>query len=400
MKISILYIASLSVFLSAVLLLQTGKEQKNYQIDLRKWLYIFLAWTVAALFFASSFILQNQISQQPIEAWRAAAVQLASGYGWFVLMPVILWLANRFPLDRGANLTRNTIVNIIAGVFLVLIHVGWDAFFQPLLNFRNRQFETYYSSYAFQFFLNFHWSCIIYLQINGIIYGIRYYHRFRAGELRSSQLETRLAQSRLKVLQMQLHPHFLFNTHNAIAELIHKDPDTAEKMVENLSDLLRMSLDKLNAGKVSLQQELEFLDKYLQIEQIRFQERLKIKKYIAADTLDAAVPNMILQPLIENAVKHGIAPLIKGGTIEISAARENGNLHLKVADDGVGASGIMIEGIGISNTRARLKHLYDDSHKFSIQVNKRKGFIVDIIIPYKSFKSDKMELNFSGQYKL
>jgi sensor histidine kinase YesM len=241
--------------------------------------------------------------------------------------------------------------------------------------------------------LNFHWSCFVYLQIGGIIYGVRYYNKFRAGELRSSQLEARLAQTRLKVLQMQLHPHFLFNTHNAIAELIHKDPATAEKMVENLSDLLRMSLNKLRVEEVSLQQELEFLNKYLEIEQIRFHDRLKIKKDIAPDTLDAAVPNMILQPIIENAVKHGIAPLIEGGTIEIKTHRKNGDLHLQINDDGVGISDKIIEGIGISNTRARLKQLYDDAHGISIKSNKGKGMSVDLFIPFRRYEAEKAKIS-------
>lgn len=366
-----------------------SQKQANNRIDWKKWSYIFVAWTLAALFFASSFILQNQISSHPIEAWRALAVQLASSYGWFVLMPPILWLANHFPLDRRGNLARNITVNLIGGVLIVLIHVAWDAFSQPYLNFRNRRFDTFFSAFAFQFYLNFHWSCFIYLQINGITYGVRYYNKFRAGELRSSQLEARLAQTRLKVLQMQLHPHFLFNTHNAIAELIHKDPATAEKMVENLSDLLRMSLNKLKVEEVSLQQELEFLNKYLEIEQIRFQDRLRIVKDIAPDTLDAAVPNMILQPIIENAVKHGIAPLIEGGTIEISTNRKNGSLHLHISDNGVGISGKIVEGIGISNTRSRLKQLYDDAHKISIESNNGRGMSVELFIPYRRYEAVK-----------
>jgi signal transduction histidine kinase len=344
---------------------------------------------------AGGFVFRQQLCSaksdfpQPIKAWQAVAVQLASSYGWFVLMPLILWLTDRFPIDRRGNLTRNIIINLIGCVLIGLIHVAWDAFSQPLLNFRNRHFETFFSAFVFQFYLNFHWSCFIYLQITGVIYGVRYYNKFRAGELRSSQLEARLAQTRLKVLQMQLHPHFLFNTHNAIAELIHKDPATAEKMVENLSDLLRMSLNKLKVEEVSLQQELEFLNKYLEIEQIRFNDRLKIKKDIAPDTLDAAVPNMILQPLIENAVKHGIAPLIEGGTIEIKTHRKNGSLHLQISDDGVGIKEKIIEGIGISNTRARLKHLYDDAHKISIEPNKEKGMSVDLFIPYRRYDAVK-----------
>jgi hypothetical protein len=206
-----------------------AEEKKNNR---RKWFYIFTAWTLAALFFASSFVLQNQISSQPIEVWLAVIVQLASSYGWFALMPFILWLANRFPLDRRGNVAKNVVINLIGGVLIVLIHVAWDAFSQPLIGYQNRNFPTFFSAFAFQFYLNFHWSFVVYLQITGIIYGIRYYHKFRAGELRASKLEARLAQTRLKVLQMQLHPHFLFNTHNAIAELIHKNPTRRKRWLK------------------------------------------------------------------------------------------------------------------------------------------------------------------------
>ncbi len=374
-----------------------SKDRSDKKISWRKWLYIFGAWTVAALFFASNYVLQNQISSQPTSVGQAVSVQLASGYGWFVLMPVILWLANHYPLDRRGNLARNIIINLIGCVALVLVHLACDAFSQSVLNFRNRQFETSFSAFAFQFYLNFHWSSLVYLQINGIIYGIRYYNKFREGELRSSKLEARLAQTRLKVLQMQLHPHFLFNTHNAIAELIHKDPATAEKMVENLSDLLRMSLNKLNVEEVSFQQELEFLNKYLEIEQTRFHDRLRIEKDIAPDTLDATVPNMILQPLIENAVKHGIAPLIEGGTIHIRSVKENGNLRVEICDDGIGASGEIIEGIGISNTRSRLKQLYNNAHEFLIESNKEKGMSVNLIVPFKRYEVKKAKSISSGK---
>ncbi|MDQ3062553.1 MAG: histidine kinase, partial [Acidobacteriota bacterium] len=154
-------------------------------------------------------------------------------------------------------------------------------------------------------------------------------------------------------------------------------------------DLLRMSLNKLNVEEISFQQELEFLNKYLEIEQTRFQDRLKIKKDIAPDTLDATVPNMILQPLIENAVKHGIAPLIEGGTIEIRSFKENGNLRVQICDDGIGASGKIIEGIGISNTRARLKHLYDNAHEFLIESNKDKGMSVNLVVPFRRYEAKK-----------
>src|SRR6185436_5586311 len=155
-------------------------------------------------------------------------------------------------------------------------------------------------------------------------------------ELRASQLEARLAQSRLQVLKMQLHPHFLFNTLNAISELIHRDPESADRMLMDLSDLLRLSLENLEVQEIPLYKELEFLGKFLEIEQMRFHDRLTVDMQISPETLDASVPNMILQPLVENAIKHGIAPRSGGGRIDIHAVRSNGHLEINVSDDGLG----------------------------------------------------------------
>jgi sensor histidine kinase YesM len=157
-------------------------------------------------------------------------------------------------------------------------------------------------------------------------------------------------------------------------------------MLTDLSDLLRLSLEKLEVQEVSLQQELDFLKKYVEIEQIRFHDRLKIEMNIAPEILDAKVPNMILQPLVENAIKHGIAPLSQGGTIKVGAERNNGSLHLSVADNGIGLTNLDIstipEGVGLKNTKSRLKHLYGAKHKFEIQPIDTGGVLLNLEIPY------------------
>jgi sensor histidine kinase YesM len=186
---------------------------------------------------------------------------------------------------------------------------------------------------------------------------------------------------------MQLHPHFLFNTLNAISELIYRDPESAERMISDLSDLLRMSFENLEIQEIPLKQELEFLEKYLEIELTRFHDRLNVEMHIAPETLDASVPNMILQPLVENAIKHGLGPSSAGGKIAIDAVRQNGNLALTVSDNGLGvpAGDIehLIEGVGISNTRRRLRHLYGDAHSFKLKNGVGSGLAVDLVIPYK-----------------
>jgi two-component system, LytTR family, sensor kinase len=189
------------------------------------------------------------------------------------------------------------------------------------------------------------------------------------------------------VLKMQLHPHFLFNTLNAISELIHRDPESADRMLTDLSDLLRLSFENLEVQEIPLKQELEFLEKYVEIEQMRFHDRLSVNMNIEAEALDASVPNMILQPLVENAIKHGIAPRSSGGRVDINAVRSNGHLQIEVTDDGLGVPfgdlENLPEGVGLSNTRRRLRHLYGDRHKFELTKLERGGVGVSLEIPFK-----------------
>lgn len=353
-----------------------------------KWLMIFGIWTLGGFFFTSQFLLQNQLSQRPVPVYQVLVWQLFSGYVWFALMPVIFWLARRFSFERG-RFWRSLLVHLAASVILSAVQLAVDAFVLPKLGYPpNRQFASFAEAYRFFLIVNLHFSMTIYWAVLGIKYAVNYYRMYQERELRAAQLENQLAQSRLQVLKNQLHPHFLFNTLNNISELVYKDPDAAEQMIASLSDLLRIALDKLDVQEVPLQQELEFLGKYLEIEQMRFHDRLEVKYEISSDALDARVPNMILQPLVENAIKYGIAPRAEGGTIEIGASRANGHLNLKVADDGLGVPfgdvANLSEGVGLSNTRARLKHLYGAEHNFVLQTRDGGGLRLDLQIPFRS----------------
>ena len=352
-----------------------------------KWIGIWAVWTLFGFFFASQFALQNQLSRNPLPFWQILSWQMVSGYVWFALSPLIIFLARRFPFEEGKWKTSLPI-HLVASVVLALFQQVIDTFVLTRLGYPpNRQFTSFLEAYQFFVYINLHLSILIYLSVVGIKSAFSYYQKYRERELKTSQLEARLATSRLQVLKMQLHPHFLFNTLNAISELIHRDPEAAEQMIGDLSDLLRMSFEKLEVQEISLKQELEFLRKYLEIEQMRFQERLKIEMRIAPETLDACVPNMILQPLVENAIKHGLAPRSQGGRIEIGAERNNGSLQLTVSDDGIGVPfgdlENLSEGVGLSNTRRRLRHLYGERHKFDLETTGKNGFVVNLTIPYK-----------------
>jgi sensor histidine kinase YesM len=235
------------------------------------------------------------------------------------------------------------------------------------------------------FFNNFDWEMMTYWAIVGLSHALRYYGEARDRELRESQLETHLVEAQLQALQRQLQPHFLFNTLNTISALMHRNVDAADNMIARLSDLLRISLQTVGVQEVPLKQELDFLSKYLEIEQTRFRDRLTVVFDVQPDTLDALVPNLVLQPLVENAIKHGIGPKPTPGQIEIRSKRAGALLELEVKDNGVGLSAARLtdfnRGVGLANTRSRLQHLYGSSHRFEFRQPAAGGLSVLIAIP-------------------
>ncbi len=352
------------------------------------WLALFGVWMMVALFLTSQSSLQSQLSENPVSISRIFSWQLVSCMIWFCLTPVVLKLGKLFPLDKG-RWPVSIPVHIVAGVILALFELAIDAFILPKLGHVRRFDAMTYPQIYYRFVvINLHLSVTIYWIVLIVSQAAEWYKKYRARELQASQLEARLAQARLQVLKMQLHPHFLFNTLNAISELIYRDPDSAETMITDLSELLRLSFDNLETQEVPLRQELDFLQKYLEIEQMRFQERLTINMNIDEAAFDAAVPNMILQPIVENAIKHGLSPRSEGGRIDISAARNNGDLKLSVSDDGLGVpAGALPDlalGVGLSNTQLRLKHLYGGDHKFEMHPVEPSGLTVDLTIPFRN----------------
>jgi signal transduction histidine kinase len=199
-----------------------------------------------------------------------------------------------------------------------------------------------------------------------------------------ARLETRLARAQLQSLKLQMQPHFLFNALNSVTTLIDEDPRAAERMVTGLSELLRLSLRNAGEQEVPLERELEVVRHYLTVQQLRFHDRLTVESHIEAETLPALVPNLMLQPLVENAIQHGIAPRAAGGHIEIRAWREGEELAIRVRDDGVGppADRPLREGMGLGNTRARLHHLYRSRYRFEATGDAKEGFTVMVKIPF------------------
>lgn len=277
-------------------------------------------------------------------------------YIWAAFVPLIIWFARRY--DPEQSLKRVVTATFAFGILIAPV----QAAIENLLAFAGEHLrgvppERIATTQQLErsIFLEIFPNYIVYLMIVAAYYGYEYYRRYRERQLRSTELEGRLAEAELQSLKMQLQPHFLFNTLNTISVLMMRDAETANLMLVRLSDLLRLTLDQVGTQEVSLKQELEFLDVYLKIEEMRFQDRLKINVAIDPSTPDAAVPNLILQPLAENAIRHGIAKQTGVGRIDIRAKREGVNLRLEVQDNGPGlrAGAKMPEmGVGLTNSRA------------------------------------------------
>jgi len=304
---------------------------------------LFLVWTVLGLFMFSQGIVQKLISNDTNPWWHYLLSWMIGVYVWFLLTPLVLWLGHHFPLERK-HWIRRTLTHMVLAIFVVLIQLATESAILRAAHVFPSIMTSYATTVIFLFIIGFHQSVLTYWTILGVQYGFGWYRRYQERkqealrlELRSSQLESQLMQAHLSALKMQLQPHFLFNTLNAIMVLVRQQKGhEAEEMLGRLSDLLRCVLDDVDAQEISLRREFEYLQLYLSIEQVRFQDRLQVEIAADPEVLDAAVPQMILQPLVENAIRHGIGRSMSAGRIRISACLENAALELKVQDDGPG----------------------------------------------------------------
>lgn len=232
----------------------------------------------------------------------------------------------------------------------------------------------------------FHIAVLTYFLIAMISYAIQFYRHYREEQERRARMETRLAQAQLNALKMQLQPHFLFNTLNAITALIHSDPDTADRITARLGELLRITLENEGVHEVRVSKELEFTEKYLDIQRARFQDRLAVNIDAPADISNALVPNLILQPLVENAIRHGVSEQTGPGRIDIRIKKTGDQLQIEVADNGPGLPETTARqkgsGVGLANTRDRLAQLYGETQQLDLQSRSEGGVCVRIAIPY------------------
>jgi len=337
-------------------------------------LLLFGVWTVVGFYFATQAYYNPAFV--PRLPWsQAILINLTYYYLWGLCTPLVILMGRRFRFERG-RWPAALVAHIAASCALTALQIVVAEALLGRLTLAGREGGLLHKM-AFAFGVNFHSSLPTYWLILFVYFALTYYTN-------AAQLQARLSEASLRALKMQLNPHFLFNTLNSISSLMYSDVESADAMLARLSEFLRMTLDRDLANEIPLEQEIEFVRRYLEIEKIRFDERLQVRIVVDGDAQRAVVPSLALQPLVENAIHHGIAPRPGGGAIEIRAHREDGRLHLSVSDDGLGSDSIPRERIGLANTRARLEQLYGSEQSLSLSTMQRGGFRVDMVIPYRA----------------
>ena len=324
---------------------------------------------------------------------RILSFHLPFWWFWLLATPVIVLLGKRFPLHRG-HLISSISIHLSASILMAIVHQFLTAIWC------NTIYQSLYYMPVFEKLwyrlLNLSWAFVdfmIYWAILGGFFTLAYYVKYRERELRCSQLEVQLVESRLQALKMQIHPHFLFNTMNALSTIVMKEQtEQAMKMISRFSDFLRMTLEETGKQQVPLDQELGFIQSYLEVEKIRFQEKLQVHFDVEPNTLSAFVPNLILQPIVENAIRYAVLPKESTGEVSIRAWRLNGTLQLQVRDNGPGmpknSDSDSSTGIGLKNTRARLTNLYGTHHQFDLENLPEGGLQVTLAIPFQQNIND------------
>jgi len=355
----------------------------------RGWL-ILGVWTAYGLLGTMQEHISYAMSRGTPLPWSTSLLlQMPQAYAWALATPAILWLGRRFPFERGRWLTS---VPIHLVTCLVLVFVVDLIFAFQVTHFMPQPANAKpVLARAAQFFIVWILSDgLLYWTILSVSYAAEHHRRLRERELTAAQLETQLVQADLQALKMQLHPHFLFNALHTIGSLVRTgDRDNAVRVVASLGDLLRRVLDSAAQQEVPLKQELDFIRSYLDIEQIRFRDRLKIAINADPDILDAKVPHLILQPLVENAIRHGIAPHASAGYLMVGARRVDDQLQLVVRDDGPGlcngkdGTDPARLGIGLANTRARLTRLYGADGELEVGNAPDGGLEARIALPFR-----------------
>lgn len=368
------------------------------------WAALLMCWLGLSLVAASvPFIPLPYVRRPgpPEMVGRLFAVQLAGWLAWAALAPVVLWLRRRFPLERqhwlGSLPVHVLACVLLGGAHTVFVWALNETLVEPGLRGAR---PAAWVQLMFEWTRDLPFCALFYALVLGLASALDYYRQFRERALHAAQLEAQLTQAQLQMLKMQLHPHFLFNTLNGITGLVRDHENAAAvQMLVGLSELLRQTLDNAGQPEVPLRQELEWLELYLKLQQMRFSDRLQVRWDIAPDTLDALVPNLITQPLVENAIRHGLAPRAAPGLLVLSAQRVGARLELQISDDGVGLPpdwpGESQGGLGLANTEARLRQAFGADYTFTLERRAAGGVTARVSLPWQF----AAEQGCRGQYR-
>ena len=355
-----------------------------------KWLAIIAVWAILGIIYAGTIYFETEAENMGHSPWRMLSWGILMWLVWAPLTPAIVWLARKFSLIDEAW-KRNVFIHLPAFLLISTFHSAAATAITLSINPFDSMGDSpskFWPSFLGRAQGSFRSDVLVYGAIVGVFYALDYYAKYRERELVTSRLEAQLAQAQLDSLRMQLHPHFLFNTLNGIVGLVRDNKNQAAvSMLVGLGDLLRHTLEHSSKHEVELREEVSFIKLYLSIQQMRFSDRLQVELDIDPASVKAMVPNLILQPLAENAVRHGIGRSTAPGVVGIRSKVEDDRLRLTVYDNGAGLPANWKlngnTGIGLANTAARLQQLYDEEHSFDIRNRDVAGVEVSIVIPFR-----------------
>jgi two-component system LytT family sensor kinase len=355
-------------------------------------LLILAFWSLIGILTSANYLIEPRAHGpwQPLVPFAATMVTCANSFMWCAVTPAIIWVASRLPLERTRWPAR--LMLVVVGLVLAIAIDLATSFVRTHLFYPATPISPDMAAIARLRRLWFVNDFIVFVAVLAAGFARNYFWRYQVRreesvrlQAQAAQLQAQLADARLSALRMQLNPHFLFNTLHAVSALVERDPRGVRRMIARLSELLRTSLDEADEPEVPLQREFTFTERYLDVIQIRFQGHLQVDMYADENVRDALVPNLILQPLVENAIKHGISKLSDGGYVEVTAKREGERVIIRVRDNGPEVSldaPPSPNSLGLRNTRARLAALYGPIQSLTLMHADGGGLIAEVSLPY------------------
>jgi len=363
-----------------------GADRPYQRLSSRELLLIFLFWTSLATVSAVSRLLDPRgFGFRVMSPAGPIALAFIEAWIWALFTPLIFWLSSRISVARSKWIVRIPLL-IVVGIAVAMavyfvLDIARDVIFENALRRGGSVFAPFRDLGRFRF-VN---QLLVFFSILAAGFAREYFLRDQRRQRESVELQAQLAEARLDALRMQVNPHFLFNTLNAISALVERDPAGVRRMIARLSELLRHTIDRNRTDEVTLREELAFIRRYIEIMEIRFQGRLRVRMEIENEVLDALVPDFILQPIVENALEHGVSRAAGAGEITIAARRDAEHVILTVRDNGPGISeNARSGGVGVANTRERIEHLYGDQGKLMLAPAAEGGTIAEIVIPFRA----------------